>query len=171
MKKTYAFPLLATGLFISLCATAQHANQSILFRHSESSLGPVAFNAPVANATQMMEAYHYADWKVTSDGALRKNRAYKRGLNNRNTGIGLLIGGCASLALSTVLLTDGIVHIRQANRYQAGSALYNIGRFYETYFGAAFGAAGIAMTIPGAVLLPRGQKQMKKAVERMAANP
>ena len=132
-------------------------------------------NTNYASATQWkhkaeLVTYHYNEWAVGSDGRVKKmSRAYRHGLKNRNTGIGLLIGGGVALAGGIALLTDGATKIRR-NGLFSGSGISSVGSFYEVYFGAAFTAAGVAMTIPGAVLLPRGTKQMKKAQERMA-NP
>ncbi len=162
--KTSVFVLLA-GIGFSTSLMAQNNTSPRPFYN--------ALNTNYAMATQSQyriapETYHYSEWSVGSDGRVKRSRAYMNGRHNRNTGIGLLVGGAIGLTGGVALLTDGVIGLRK-NRLFSNTGISSVGRFYEVYFGAAFTAAGIAMVIPGAVLLPRGMKQMRRAQERMAA--
>ncbi len=113
-----------------------------------------------------METYHYTQWSVDGE-SVTKSRAYRRAVNGRNTGIGLMAGGGAGLIIGSALLTDGVLSIKRGrmNGYQTA------GRIYEVYFGALFAVAGVSLTIPGAVVTARNSSKMRKIKARALENP
>lgn len=162
--RTIAF-LLFTG--VMLTASAQNNNGPC---PAYQDLNTTYASAAAWSYKAQETVYHYNEWSIGADGRPRRSRAYQNGRRNRNTGIGLLIGGAVSLTGGIAMLTDGIISIKRRNIYSTTSGLSEVGHLYEAYFGAIFTAAGLGMIVPGAILLPKGTRQMRRAQERMA-NP
>jgi hypothetical protein len=139
-----------------VASRGQNTVRSVMFKPQFAS-ADMALGKPVH-----IDAYRYAEWSLSGDGSITKSKAYKRAVKNRNTGIGLLAGGTASLVLGSILMADGITHLRQDNWNATGSSLQHAQRFYETYFGAVFGVAGLSMVIPGFIVLDRGSTKMRQ---------
>lgn len=97
----------------------------------------------------------------------RKTKAFKRALQTRKEGLGLIIAGPVSLAGGVPLLTTGIINfvndINQGTSSIGDNFGPTVGHYMEIVFGALFTAAGVGMSIPGAILLAKGTQRMKKA--------
>lgn len=165
--KTCPFVLLLVLMCLRGSSRAQ-TDRSVLLRHHLSARdlqpGVMAFSSSISFAQPQM--YHYSDWTVNGDGSVTTSKAYLRAKGQRNAGIGLLAGGGASLLTGIVMVADGATAIKRDGLL--GNGLVGVGRFYETYFGAFFALAGVAMTIPGAILVPKATARMKKIKLRWA---
>ena len=160
MKKRVLL-LLSFAFTALMPSDAQNPAASVVFKHQQSfPMNEVAFNSQSLLTPNNIEAYHYAEWNVSNDGPITKNKGYKRAIKNRNMGIGLMAGGGASLVLGAALMSDGITGIRRRSFNTSDLAI--TGRLYETYFGALFGIAGFGMAIPGGIVYARGVSKMKK---------
>ena len=174
MKKN-VFLFLTLVLCTGTAVYAQASGTSIIFKNQSgfdrANADLVAFNARALHPSYQMETYHYAEWKVNGDGSITKSKAYIRAKHTRNIGIGLMAGGAASLVLGTAMIADGVTSIKRNGGFFNNPDISNLGHFYEVYFGSAFAAAGLGMTIPGAVVFSRGVAHMRKAKERMSVAP
>jgi hypothetical protein len=165
--KAKTFLVLSIILCAGFCALAQGEKSVLLKQHltaQDLQPGIQAFSPPTSFAE--MKTYHYSEWNVNGDGTVTASKAYIRAKGQRNAGIGLLVGGGASLLTGVIMVADGATAIKRDGLL--GNGLVGVGRFYETYFGAFFSVAGLAMTIPGAILLPKATSKMKKIKLRWA---
>jgi hypothetical protein len=144
------------------------SHTSILFKQHLSLMkntGDMAINS--ASFRLNVDQPESIDMRSIGDDDYKKSRRYKNGLTTRNEGIGLLSAAGACLIGGPPLLAAGIRGL--INDQNAPSSLNNnapdlaLAHMMEVMFGALFTGAGVGMSIPGAILLPKGLQRMKKA--------
>ena len=169
MKKQLLF-VLAFVLFAALGSNAQSTHSSILFKHHNTLVTPdVALNkasAFHANLSQIgMSEMGVGGEKI----AYSRGGRYEDALHKRNAGIGLTAAGGTCLIAGSALIAVGAIGW-QNDLNGNGSDLSPLNHTLEIAFGTILALAGTGMTIPGAILLAKGQQNMKKFKAAQSVN-
>jgi hypothetical protein len=154
----------------SLAGTAQGSRSSIMFKHRYEVLNTpdLALNSSVKFHPNIAQV-GMAEMNV---GGERSSRRYENALHKRNAGIGLTAAGGTCLIGGSALLAAGVIglHNDNINNSTYGYTDSPLVHVVEVAFGTILAIAGTAMTIPGAILLARGQHDIKKYKDSQQVN-
>jgi hypothetical protein len=154
----------------SLAGTAQGSRSSIMFKHRYEVLNTPDLALNSVKFHPNMAQVGMAEMNV---GGERSSRRYENALHKRNAGIGLTAAGGTCLIGGSALLAAGVIGVRNDNLYGGtynGYTYSPLTHVVEIAFGAILAIAGTAMTIPGAILLARGQHDIKKYKDSQQVN-
>ena len=150
-------------LFVALCimgllSQTAHAQSSVVFKQQ----APVGFDQ-ATNAEMAFNSPAFSEYAPDAKD-YRTSRRYKEAVSKRNAGIALTVVGGTFLVGGPALLGYGINGLINNNHsLYSEDGLTTLGYGISAAFGAILSAAGVAMLVPGVILLTKGSKKMKAA--------
>lgn len=159
-------------LSMARVCNAQGGHSSLMFKshHEMLSTPKLALNSSVKfhpNIAQIGLA------EMNIRGERSSGRRYESAVHKRNAGIGLTAAGGSCLTGGVILLAVGVRGLQNDNLYggtYTGYSYSPLTHAVEIVFGTILTLAGTGMTIPGAILLAKGQHDMKKYKDSQQVN-